>query len=81
MTVDQSAYLLLIHRFREQARSHIFELWWVQNFGQTQISVGAGLPAMAVGQAAYLLLIHRHRGQARLPHLNCEGRRTLVMHK
>ncbi|ANF88298.1 hypothetical protein A7J50_4955 [Pseudomonas antarctica] len=68
MAVGQSAYLLLIHRFRKQARSHIFELWQAQNFGQTQISVGAGLPAMAVGQSAYLLLIHRFREQARLPH-------------
>ncbi|MFK3608176.1 hypothetical protein RBC47_32245 [Pseudomonas fluorescens] len=65
MAAGQSAYSLLIHRFREQARSHIFELWWVQNFGHAQISVGAGLPAMAVGQAAYLLLIHRFREQAR----------------
>jgi len=27
MAVGQAAYLLLIHRFREQARSHIFERW------------------------------------------------------
>ncbi|WP_459682661.1 hypothetical protein, partial [Pseudomonas fluorescens] len=65
MVEGQSAYLLLIHRFREQARSHIFELWWVQNFGHAQISVGAGLPAMVEGQSAYLLLIHRFREQAR----------------
>jgi len=65
MVEGQSAYLLLIHRFREQASSHIFELWQARNSGRTQISVGAGLPAMAVGQAAYLLLIHRFREQAR----------------
>jgi len=65
MVEGQSAYLLLIHRFREQASSHIFELWQARNSGRTQISVGAGLPAMVEGQSAYLLLIHRFREQAR----------------
>ena len=40
-------------------------LWRVEVLRQAQISVGAGLPAMAVGQSAQLLLIHRIRGQAR----------------
>ncbi|XVJ47998.1 hypothetical protein ACDZ94_03385, partial [Pseudomonas sp. UBT] len=56
--VGQPINMWLNDRHRGQARSHIFELWWVQNFGHAQISVGAGLPAMAVGQSAYLLLIH-----------------------
>src|SRR5471032_110403 len=40
-------------------------LWRVEILRQAQISVGAGLPAMAVGQLNYLLLIHRIREQAR----------------
>ncbi len=64
MAVGQAGYLLLIHRIREQARSHIWTVVGTDS-GLAQISVGAGLPAMAVGQAVYLLLIHRIREQAR----------------
>ncbi len=42
-----------------------FGLGLAQNLCQAQISVGAGLPAMAVGQSAKPLLIHRLREQAR----------------
>src|SRR5471032_3688760 len=81
MAVGQPDYLLLIHRIREQARSHIFELCRVEILRQAQIRVGAGLPAMAVGQPDYLLLIHRIRGQARSHIWDCGGWEFCVRHK
>ncbi len=50
MAMGQSDYLLLIHRIREQARSHSWDCGEWEILRQAQISVGAGLPAMAVGQ-------------------------------
>ena len=67
----------LIHRFREQARSHNLGLCSGQQLQitvkagaehssdwQYTSTVGAGLPAMAVYQPAPLQLTHRHRRQA-----------------
>ncbi len=65
MAVGQLNCLLLIHRIRGQARSHIWGFGGWEILRQAQISVGAGLPAMVVGQPDYLLLIHRIREQAR----------------
>src|SRR5471032_2781179 len=48
---------------------------------QAQISVGAGLPAMAVGQPDYLLAIHRIRGQARSHIWDWGGWEFCVRHK
>ena len=52
MAVDQAAWLVQTHRFREQARSHIWIEVGAEILGNRTVSVGAGLPAMAVGQAA-----------------------------
>ncbi len=69
--VGQPTHHCLDDRHRGQARSHILDCVGREILRQAQISVGAGLPAMAVGQSDYLLLIHRIREQARSHSWDC----------
>ncbi len=63
--VGQPIHHCLNDRHRGQAHSHILDCGGWEILSQAQVSVGAGLPEMAVGQSDYLLLIHRIREQAR----------------